>query len=119
MDGIRHTLAFAALFLGLSGHPRDAVESQPDQTLTAQPDDIRSGQTALNFGLGLEDETGWRLPSLEWQVWGPSKCPDAGAVEDGSPGPDVDPGIEDSSHTVLDIVAKPHDATGCFSDRLP
>jgi len=36
MDGINPTLAFAALFLGLSGHPRDAAEppAQPEQTKT-------------------------------------------------------------------------------------
>ncbi len=34
MDGINPTLAFAALFLGLSGHPRDAAEqpAQPEHT---------------------------------------------------------------------------------------
>jgi|SoiMethySBSTD1v2_1073268.scaffolds.fasta_scaffold16895_14 hypothetical protein len=121
MDGINPTLAFAALFLGLSGHPRDTVESQPDQTLITQPDEAQSrrGQTTLTFGLAFEDETAWRLPWLEWQVWGSSKCPDfadAGAVQDGSP-VDLDP--EESRHTVLNIVAKPHDVTGCLSDRQP
>jgi hypothetical protein len=34
MDGINPTLAFAALFLGLSGHPRDVAEQpvEPEQT---------------------------------------------------------------------------------------
>lgn len=34
MDGINPTLAFAALFLGLSGHPRDAAPPpvEPEQT---------------------------------------------------------------------------------------
>lgn len=34
MDGINPTLAFAALFLGLSGHPRDVAEqpAQPERT---------------------------------------------------------------------------------------
>jgi hypothetical protein len=34
MDGINPTLAFAALFLGLSGHPRDVAEqpAQPEHT---------------------------------------------------------------------------------------
>lgn len=32
MDGINPTLAFAALFLGLSGHPRDAAEDQQVQS---------------------------------------------------------------------------------------
>ena len=113
MDGINPTLALVALFLGLSGHPRDTVESRSDQTLIAQPDatQSRSGQTTLNFGFGFEDQTARRLPWLEWQVWGLSKCPDfadVSAVEDGSPGPDVDFGIEE---------AKPHDATGCVSYR--
>jgi hypothetical protein len=34
MDGINPTLAFAALFLGLSGHPRDVAEqpAEPEHT---------------------------------------------------------------------------------------
>ena len=32
MDGINPTLAFAALFLGLSGHPRDVQPVEPEQT---------------------------------------------------------------------------------------
>ena len=110
MDGINPTLALVALFLGLSGHPRDAAESRPDQTLIAQPDDTqsRSGQATLNSGFGFEHETARRLPWLEWHVWGISECPDfadVGAVEDGSPGSGY-LGIEDTRHTGFDIVAE-------------
>jgi hypothetical protein len=48
MDGINPTLAFAALFLGLSGHPRDVAEQpvEPDQTNireSASPSDLQIG----------------------------------------------------------------------------
>jgi hypothetical protein len=48
MDGINPTLAFAALFLGLSGHPRDVAEQpvEPDQTNireSAGPSDLQIG----------------------------------------------------------------------------
>jgi hypothetical protein len=37
MDGINPTLVFAALFFGLAGHPREAAESQIDQSQMGQP----------------------------------------------------------------------------------
>jgi len=48
MDGINPTLAFAALFLGLSGHPRDVAEQpvEPDQTKNWEapgPTDLQIG----------------------------------------------------------------------------
>ncbi|HJR20583.1 MAG TPA: hypothetical protein VJ822_03120 [Dongiaceae bacterium] len=118
MEGINPTLAFAALFLGLSGHPRDAVESPPDQTITTWPDDTqsRSGQTMLNFGIGYEDQITRPVPWWEWHVWGPFRCPEVAegaAVEDGPSGSDVELGIEDSRYTVLDVVAKPVSLQGC------
>lgn len=37
MDGINPTLGFAAIFLGLAGHPRDAAETQIEQPQMEQP----------------------------------------------------------------------------------
>jgi hypothetical protein len=118
MEGISPTLAFAALFLGLSGHPRDTVENPSDQTIITWPDDAqsRSGQTMLNFGIGYDDQTTRPAPWLEWHVWGPSRCPDVaevGTMEGGPSGSDVEPGIEDSRHTVLNVVAEPVSRQGC------
>lgn len=38
MDGINPTLAFAALFLGLSGHPRDVPDPAQHQTAIVLPE---------------------------------------------------------------------------------
>jgi hypothetical protein len=124
MEGINPTLALAALFLGLSGHPRDTVESQPHQTIITRPGDTqsRSDQTILHFGIGFEDQTARPLSWWEWQIWGLFRCPDfanVGAVEDRLSGSDVDLGIEDSRNAILDTVAKPHEVSDCFSYPQP
>jgi hypothetical protein len=118
MEGINPTLALAALFLGLSGHPRDTAENPPDHTIMIRPDDTqsRTDQTTLNFGIGFENQTARPIPWWEWHVWGLFRCPDVAeirAVEDGPSGPDVELGIEDSQHTVLNVVAKPVARQGC------
>lgn len=59
MDGINPTLGFAAIFLGLAGHPRDAAETQIEQPQVEQPADpqcapfadvMGGAQTTDDFG---------------------------------------------------------------------
>lgn len=45
MDGINPTLAFAALFLGLSGHPRDAAPDLQQQAAISLPADFGCAET--------------------------------------------------------------------------
>lgn len=51
MDGINPTLAFAALFLGLSGHPREAAPDLQQQAAITLPADFGCAETATAVGV--------------------------------------------------------------------
>ncbi len=48
MDGINPTLAFAALFLGLSGHPREATPDLNQQAAISVPADFACATMAIS-----------------------------------------------------------------------
>lgn len=48
MDGINPTLALAALFLGLSGHPREAAPDLQQQAAIALPADFGCAAVAVS-----------------------------------------------------------------------
>lgn len=121
MDGINPTLAFAAFFFGLSGHPRDNPESPSDPLPIVQPrgPHAPSGQITPSFRFGFEKEAARHLPWQEQQAWGSINCPDfAVAVEDSPPASDIDPGIADTLHIALGTT-QPSAAVGCFRYRRP
>ena len=79
MDGINPTLAFAALFLGLSGHPRDVAEQPvaPEQTKNWEapaPTDQQIGYLYDCPGVAFAvDDTGAPIAPKDF---GPLKDPD-------------------------------------------
>lgn len=77
MDGINPTLAFAALFLGLSGHPRDVAES-PVETDHAETRQYQA-PSSQPFG-SLFDCPGTAIATDGWGT--PPASRDFGLFED-------------------------------------
>lgn len=88
MDGINPTLAFAALFLGLSGHPHEAAPDLQQQAAITLPADFGCAETAAvvavppaipagdPFGLESADDGPAPVYDLSWEQ------PGAAAIEE-------------------------------------
>lgn len=101
MDGINPTLAFAALFLGLSGHPREAAPDLQQQAAIILPADFGCAETAAAVAVPPAAPVGSQL-MLDGEADGPN----------GGHNPDSDLGWTEPFSVEIETVSVT-DETGC------
>lgn len=60
MEGITPTLAFAALFFGLSGHPQDKADSALSEAISPARYQVRTEIPCPDFASTVEDVKPWQ-----------------------------------------------------------